>query len=247
MIRYGLIGYPLSHSFSKQYFARKFAQEAIADTAYELFPLAHLDDFPDLLQQHPHLVGLNVTIPYKQQIIPFIDRLDPVAKRIGAVNTIKINPTSGERVGYNSDYYGFKQSLEPWLNEKTSKQALVLGTGGASKAIVCALQDLGIAYQYVSRYASPETITYEALRANYALSDFSLIVNTTPLGMSPHVNAAPDLAYDQLTAQQLCYDLVYNPEETLFMEQAAARGASVKNGLEMLHRQAEKSWEIWNA
>ena len=247
MIRYGLIGYPLSHSFSKQYFSRKFAQEAIADTSYELFPLAHVVDFPDLLRQHPHLVGLNVTIPYKQQIIPLLDRLDPVAKRIGAVNTIKINLTSGERVGYNSDYYGFKQSLEPWLNGQAEKRALVLGTGGASKAIICALQDSGVAYQYVSRRPSPEVITYKALRSDYSLADFSLIVNTTPLGMSPHTNAAPDLNYHQLTARQLCYDLVYNPEETLFMKQAAARGALVKNGLEMLHLQAEKSWEIWNA
>lgn len=246
MIRYGLIGYPLSHSFSKQYFAQKFAKEAIANTAYELFPLENIVDFPELLQQHPHLVGLNVTIPYKQQIIPFLDRLDPVAERIGAVNTIKIDPASGERAGYNSDYYGFKQSLEPWLSERFAKQALVLGTGGASKAIVCALQDLGIDYQYVSRKPSPEAITYEALRANYTLADFSLIVNTTPLGMSPHVETAPDLNYDQLMAGQLCYDLVYNPEETLFMKQSAAPGASVKNGLEMLHLQAEKSWEIWN-
>ncbi len=247
MIRYGLIGYPLSHSFSKQYFARKFAQESIANTTYDLFPLENVKEFTGLIEQHPDLVGLNVTIPYKQQIISFLDRLDPVAKRIGAVNTIKINPASGERVGYNSDYYGFKQSLEPWLSGREVKPALVLGTGGASKAIVCALQDLGVAYQYVSRHASPEVITYEALWTDYALTDFSLIVNTTPLGMSPHVDAAPDLAYDQLTAGQLCYDLVYNPEETLFMTRAATRGASVKNGLEMLHLQAEKSWEIWRA
>lgn len=247
MIRYGLIGYPLSHSFSKQYFSRKFAQEAIADVAYELFPLTHIEEFPDLLKQHPHLVGLNVTIPYKQQVIPFLDRLDPVAERIGAVNTIKIAPASGERLGYNSDYYGFKQSLESWLGKRPVKQALVLGTGGASKAIVCALQHLGVAYQYVSRHPSPKAITYEALRANYALANFPLIVNTTPLGMSPHPEAAPDLSYEQLTAKHFCYDLVYNPEETLFMTKAAQQGAQVKNGLEMLHLQAEKSWEIWNA
>jgi shikimate dehydrogenase len=247
MIRYGLIGYPLSHSFSKQYFARKFAQEGIANTSYELFPIRSVEDFPDLLQQHPHLVGLNVTIPYKQQIMPFLDRLDPVAKRIGAVNTIKIDSISGERVGYNSDYYGFKQSLEPWLSEKKAKPALVLGTGGASKAVICALQDLGVSCRYVSRHASPEVITYETLRSDFSLADFFIIVNTTPLGMLPQVNTAPDLAYDQLTAKQLCYDLVYNPEKTLFMKQAAARGAAVKNGLEMLQRQAEKSWEIWNA
>ncbi len=247
MIRYGLIGYPLSHSFSKQYFAHKFSQEGIANTTYALFPLARIEDLPELLEQRPHLVGLNVTIPYKQQIIPFLDRLDPVAERIGAVNTIKIDPVSGERVGYNSDYYGFKQSLEPWLKEKEVKQALVLGTGGASKAVICALQDLGVSCQYVSRHASPEAITYEALRSDFLLADFSIIVNTTPLGMSPHVDTAPDLNYDQLTAAQLCYDLVYNPEETLFMKRAATQGASVKNGLEMLHLQAEKSWEIWNA
>ncbi len=247
MIRYGLIGYPLSHSFSKQYFARKFAEEAIADTVYELFPLKNIDDFSALLQHYPDLVGLNVTIPYKQQVIPLLDRLDPVAKRIGAVNTIKIDPISGERIGYNSDYYGFKGSLEPWLSGRTMKQALVLGTGGASKAIVCVLQDLGIAYTYVSRHEAPVTVTYEALRDNYPLADFLLIINTTPLGMSPHVDTAPDLNYGQLTAAQLCYDLVYNPEETLFMKRAVARGASVKNGLEMLHLQAEKSWEIWNA
>ena len=247
MIRYGLIGYPLSHSFSKQYFARKFAQENIDNTTYELFPLTNVEEFLGLIEQHPHLVGLNVTIPYKQQIIPFLDRLDPVAERIGAVNTIKIDPTSGERVGYNSDYYGFKQSLEPWLSEKIMKQALVLGTGGASKAVTCALQDLGVSCQYVSRRATPKVVTYEALRSDFSLADFSIIVNTTPLGMSPHVDTTPDLNYDQLTAAQLCYDLVYNPEETLFMEQAATRGASVKNGLEMLHRQAEKSWKIWNS
>lgn len=246
MIRYGLIGYPLSHSFSKQYFARKFAKEAIADTVYELFPLESIEELPDLIQRYPDLVGLNVTIPYKQQVTPFLDRLDPVAERIGAVNTIKIDPASGERVGYNSDYYGFKQSLEPWLNERTIKSALVLGTGGASKAIVCALHDLGIIYTYVSRHESPTAITYGSLQDKHALTDFSLIVNTTPLGMSPQVDTAPALNYDQLTAAQLCYDLVYNPEETLFMKQAAAQGASVKNGLEMLHLQAEKSWEIWN-
>ncbi len=246
MIRYGLIGYPLSHSFSKQYFATKFARENITDVTYELFPLEAIERLPALLRQHPHLVGLNVTIPHKQRVIPLLDRLDPVAERIGAVNTIKINPDSGQRVGYNSDYYGFKQSLTPWLSQRAMKSALVLGTGGASKAVVCALQDLGIDYQYVSRNQSPQAISYQALRDDYSLTDFSLIINTTPLGMSPHVDAAPDLDYDQLKAAQLCYDLVYNPEETLFMKRAAAQGASVKNGLEMLHLQAEKSWEIWN-
>ena len=246
MNKYGLIGYPLSHSFSKQYFTQKFAREAIPDAAYELFPLKAIEELPELLQEHRDLVGLNVTIPYKQQVIPFLDRLDPVAARIGAVNTIKIDSVSSECVGYNSDYYGFKQSLETWLVNRDIRQALVLGTGGASRAVGCALQDLSIAYTYVSRQPSPEVITYEALRKEHSVTDYPLIVNTTPLGMSPHINAAPGLDYTQLTAQHFCYDLVYNPEETLFMKKSSEQGARTKNGLEMLHLQAEKSWEIWN-
>ena len=247
MNRYGLIGYPLSHSFSKRYFAQKFERESVTDAVYELFPLETIEDLPSLLQKHRDLIGLNVTIPYKQRVIPLLDRLDPVAKRIGAVNTIKINPASSERVGYNSDYYGFKQSLEGWLAGKKVLQALVLGTGGASRAVVCALQDVGITYMYASRQSSSEAISYQALRQDRSLADFPLIINTTPLGMSPQVDTAPDLAYAQLTPEHFCYDLVYNPEETLFMKRSREQGAQTKNGLEMLHLQAEKSWEIWNA
>ena len=248
MNKYGLIGYPLSHSFSEQYFTQKFGQEGISDASYELFPLTSIDDLPALLRSQPDLVGLNVTIPYKQQVIPLLDRLDPVAERIGAVNTIKINPASLEQVGYNSDYYGFQQSLQTWVGERSISRALVLGTGGASRAVVCALQDLGIDYRYVSRRSSEEAISYEQLRTERALADFPLIINTTPLGMSPQVDTAPDLDYQQLSSEHFCYDLVYNPEETLFMRRSRAQGAGArtKNGLEMLHLQAEKSWEIWN-
>ena len=244
---YGLIGYPLSHSFSKQYFAHKFEREGIPNAMYELFPLETIEALPQLLKAQPELVGLNVTIPYKQQVIPFLTRLDAVAERIGAVNTIRIDPVSSERIGYNSDYYGFKQSLQTWLGERVIRQALVLGTGGASKAVVCVLQDLHIVPTYASRQAATNVVTYEALRLAGQLSAYPLIINTTPLGMSPQVDTAPDLDYSQLTTEHYCYDLVYNPEETLFMKQAAAQGAHTKNGLEMLHLQAEKSWEIWNS
>ena len=247
MNRYGLIGYPLSHSFSKRYFAQKFERETISDAVYELFPLETIDALPALLLEHPDLIGLNVTIPYKQQVLPFLDHLDPVAKRIGAVNTIKIDPASSKRVGYNSDYYGFKQSLRAWLANREVKQSLVLGTGGASRAVVCALQDLSIGHTYVSRRPAAGAITYDDLRADYNLADFPLIINTTPLGMAPHVEATPALEYEQLTPQHFCYDLVYNPEETLFMKKGQTQGAQTKNGLEMLHLQAEKSWEFWNS
>lgn len=244
--RYGLIGYPLSHSFSKEYFAHKFEREGIPNATYELFPLDTIEALPELLQEHPDLVGLNVTIPYKQQVIPFLTRLDAVAERIGAVNTIKVHAKSSEYVGYNSDYYGFKQSLQTWLGERVIRQALVLGTGGASKAVVCVLEDLHITPTYVSRSETSQAITYEALKTQAPLSAYPLIINTTPLGMSPHTDAAPDLDYTQLTTEHFCYDLIYNPEETLFMKKAREQGAHTKNGLEMLHLQAEKSWEIWN-
>ena len=247
MNKYGLIGYPLSHSFSKRYFTEKFEREAIPDSAYELFPLEDVNDLPALLRTHRDLVGLNVTIPYKQRIIPMLDRLDPVAERIGAVNTIKIDPTSSECVGYNSDYYGFKQSVESWLAGRKISQALVLGTGGASRAVVCALQDLNIAYTYVSRQSSSEAISYERLRTESSLADFPLIINTTPLGMSPQVDSAPNINYQQLSSEHFCYDLVYNPDETLFMRKSQEQGVQTKNGLEMLRLQAEKSWEIWSA
>ena len=243
--QYGLIGFPLSHSFSQKYFTDKFVRERIEGAAYALFPIEDLALLPGLIEQHPALVGLNVTIPHKQAVVSYLDELDSKAQEIGAVNTIRIDPVTARRTGFNTDYYGFKTSLQTWLGETKIRKALVLGTGGASKAVVCALRDLGIAYTYISRRDSAEAISYETLKQHH-LPDFPLIINTTPLGMSPHTETLPNLAYDQLTAQHFCYDLVYNPAETAFMQRARAQGAQVKNGLEMLHLQAEKSWEIWN-
>ena len=241
---FGLIGYPLSHSFSKKYFTEKFAREGITDAHYELFEIKTIAEFPALTQSQKLLVGLNVTIPYKQQVMPYLDHLDEVAEKIGAVNTIKFGK-NGEKSGHNSDYYGFRGSLEKWLNGTNIKDALVLGTGGASKAVFIVLQDMNIAPQLVSRTGSAKALSYNDLRQK-SLSDYLLIINTTPLGMTPKPESFPDIDYRQLTSDHYCYDLVYNPEETTFMKKAAAQGAKTKNGLEMLHLQAEKSWEIWN-
>ncbi|WKN44104.1 shikimate dehydrogenase family protein [Tunicatimonas pelagia] len=240
---YGLIGYPLSHSFSKQYFTEKFQQEGITDSAYELFEIKTIDELPNKVLEQPNLRGLNVTIPYKQQVMKYVDELDPVAERIGAVNTVRVKKT--RKVGFNSDYYGFRDSLLPWLGETAVDQALVLGTGGASKAVVCVLQDLGVGYTYVSRQTSETAISYADLKQKN-LGGYPLIINTTPLGMSPQTETHPDLNYQQITSKHFCYDLVYNPAETAFMKLAQARGAKTKNGLEMLHLQAEKSWKFWN-
>ena len=244
--QYGLIGYPLSHSFSQQYFTDKFEQEKIANAAYSLFLIEDVAQLPGLIEKHPTLVGLNVTIPHKQAVIPYLDQLDPKAEEIEAVNTIRIDPATGRRTGFNTDYYGFQLSLQSWLRGAAVQQALVLGTGGASKAVVCTLRDLGIPYTYVSRKDSEKAISYETLKKEHHLQDFPLIINTTPLGMSPHTETFPNLALNQITDQHFCYDLVYNPAETAFMQRAKTQGAQVKNGLEMLHLQAEKSWEIWN-
>lgn len=241
---YGLIGYPLSHSFSKRYFTEKFVEEGIENARYELFELEEIKELPTLLKRHPNLSGMNVTIPHKQQVMRYLDELDASAKQVGAVNTIKF--LAGKRVGYNTDYYGFKESLQNWLGDADIDRALILGTGGASRAVKCALYALEIDYLIVSRQASEHTITYDQLRADHHLEDYSLIINSTPLGMSPNVNTFPDIAYDQLTPNHFCYDLVYNPEVTTFMKKAEEKGAAIKNGLEMLHLQAEKSWEIWN-
>lgn len=243
---YGLIGYPLSHSFSKKYFTQKFVHEHIQNSRYELFELRNIEEFPALLTQHPNLRGLNVTIPYKQQVMRFLNELDVSARQVGAVNTIKFNPETKEITGYNTDYYGFKISLENWIRDLNGIKALVLGAGGASKAVKCALYSLGIEYLMVSRSASEHAVTYDQLKESYHLENYRLIINTTPLGMSPHVDTHPDLRYQQVTSHHFCYDLVYNPDCTQFMELAAANGAKVKNGLEMLHLQAEKSWEIWS-
>ncbi|MBW8684243.1 shikimate dehydrogenase family protein [Chitinophaga rhizophila] len=239
---YGLIGYPLSHSFSKGFFAEKFAREGIKECIYESFPIPAIDELSTLMAQQPQLQGLNVTIPYKEVVIPYLDELSPAAAQIKAVNCIHFK--DGRRIGYNTDAIGFKRSLEPLLTPHHNK-ALVLGTGGAAKAVQFVLESLHIPYQLVSRQASDSTISYEQLDAP-TMASHTLIINTTPLGMYPNVDAAPAIPYDLLTERHLLYDLIYNPVVTTFLQKGADKGATIKNGHEMLILQAEASWEIWN-
>ncbi|MFY0253751.1 shikimate dehydrogenase family protein [Chitinophaga sp. 30R24] len=239
---YGLIGYPLSHSFSKGFFKEKFEKENIAGCLYENFPIPAITELPNLLAQQPQLQGLNVTIPYKEAVIPYLDELSKAAAQIGAVNCIQIE--NGRKKGYNTDVIGFSKSLQPLLQPQHT-HALVLGTGGAAKAIMYALQQLGIAYTVVSRKAGNGAVPYESLTQS-VMEQHTLIVNTTPLGMYPQVDTLPEIPYQHLTSRHLLYDLVYNPAETAFLQKGAAQGAAVKNGHEMLILQAEASWEIWN-
>ncbi|GAB3327336.1 shikimate dehydrogenase [Larkinella ripae] len=249
MRRYGLIGYPLTHSFSQRYFTEKFGLEGILNSRYDLFELPDLAAFPQLIASTPDLVGLNVTIPHKQAILPFLDELDPAsAGRVGAVNTIRLLP-DGRKIGYNTDYYGFRLSLETWLTslaiEPATLQALVLGNGGAAKAVVAALNDLQIRQRLISRQQTAEALAYEAVTPEI-LDEYRLIINTSPVGMYPNVDDSPALPYGMLSARHLLYDLVYNPVETRFLQKGREQGAATHNGLPMLHLQAEKAWEIWN-
>lgn len=247
MKQYGLIGYPLSHSFSKRHFANKFEVEEIKDATYDLFPLVQISDFTDLLATHPQLVGLNVTIPYKQVIFDYLDEIEEEAAAIGAVNTIKFK--DGKLKGFNTDVFGFEHSLVKFLNKSQEElqelSALVLGTGGAAKAITYVLQKLGIAYKMVSRSSEKGDFIYADLDA-VTLAQYHLIINTSPLGTAPNYDTAPDLPYTALSKQHYCYDLVYNPKITLFLKRANEQGAKTINGLEMLYLQAEKAWAIWN-
>lgn len=245
MKTYGLIGFRLSHSFSKKYFTEKFQREGIEDCVYENFQLDTVKEFSTLLHTDADLKGFNVTIPYKEEIIPFLHELDAAAAEIGAVNVIKIRE-DGKLIGYNSDYYGFKNSLEAFIPKSQSHKALVLGTGGAAKAVVTALNHLGIPYQYVSRTKSADTLSYAELDQKI-IGTHSIIINTSPLGMYPDVESFPAIPYGFLNATHYLYDLVYNPEQTLFMKKGLAQGAQVLNGLPMLIGQAEKAWEIWNS
>ena len=241
---YGLIGYPLTHSFSQQYFNRKFDAEGIA-ARYENFEIPEIGDFTEIIKRHPTLRGLNVTIPYKEQVIPYLNELDPDTAEIGAVNVIKfIRKGNKLRLkGYNSDVIGFADSLSPLLTPEM-KHALVLGTGGAAKAVMQALKKLGISGTLVSRTPAEDRYTYDDLTAEI-MADNLLIVNTTPLGMYPHMDECPAIPYQHLTPSHLCYDLLYNPDVTLFMRKAAEQGAATKNGLEMLLLQAFAAWNIW--
>ena len=249
---FGLIGYPLSHSFSKGYFAKKFENEGTNNCFYDAFPLENIDLLPQLITTNPNLVGLNVTIPYKQAVIPFLDELEDSAAAIGAVNTIKIQ--GGKLIGYNTDVYGFEQSLMPIINNKfpisaDSKQtlkSLVLGTGGAAKAVFYILQKNNLHPTYVSRTKKDRQFTYTDLDKNI-IDNHQIIINTTPLGMSPNTETCPDLPYHFLNDNHVLYDLVYNPAVTLFLEKGEERGSTIKNGLDMLHLQAEKAWDIWQS
>lgn len=245
---YGLIGYPLTHSFSIDFFNKKFKAEGI-NARYVNFQIPDIGDFMEVIAETPNLSGLNVTLPYKEQVIPYLNSLDPVAERIGAVNVIKFIPGKSANDfklrGYNSDVVGFTESIRPLLRPY-HKKALVLGTGGASKAICDGLQQLGIVPQLVSRTKRDGVLTYAELTPE-VMEEHKVIVNTTPLGMYPNVDRCPDIPYDCLTPEFLCYDLLYNPETTLFMEKAAKHGAVTKNGIEMLLLQAFESWNIWNS
>lgn len=240
---FGLIGYPLSHSFSKKYFREKFSREGIMHNHYELFPIENINQLPLLLKNNPELIGLNVTIPYKQAVLPFLHELDPEAAGVGAVNCIRIG--NGRLRGYNTDVYGFKESLLQLIPVPFHGKALVLGTGGAAKAVLYVLTGLGIDYITVSRSRGQADLVYEDIDAN-VLNDTLLIVNTTPLGMAPNVHTVPSLPYEFLTKKHILYDLVYNPEKTLFLDHGEKQGCRIINGIPMLHLQAEKAWQIWN-
>jgi len=243
---FGLIGHPLSHSFSKQYFENKFLNENIEDCTYKLYDLKKITEFLDIVKNNANLIGLNVTIPYKETILPFLNDLDPIAKEIGAVNTIKINPDTQAITGFNTDYFGFQKSIKPFLNNQ-HERALILGTGGASKAIKHVLNTLNIDYLSVSRTPSqPDEIAYHDVN-DYVIKHHQIIINTTPLGTFPNIEEHPNIPYSEISSKHLMYDLVYNPEMTIFLRKGKEMGALTMNGLQMLKLQAEKSWEIWNS
>lgn len=241
---YGLIGYPLGHSFSKKYFTEKFEQMGIGNShAYELFELPDIQQFPELIKQQPGLKGLNVTIPHKQAVMPFMDGFDASAIKVGAVNVIKI-AEGGNLIGFNSDYYGFKISLEEFIPANSPLKALVLGNGGAAKAVIAALNDLSIPFKVVSRTKTDDNLSYEDLEDE--IDNYQLIINSSPVGTYPKADVCPNIPYERLTSNHYLYDLVYNPVQTLFLQKGEEQGAKTHNGLKMLHLQAEKAWEIWN-
>lgn len=244
MKKLGLIGRQLSHSFSKKYFEEKFEKLGVSGYSYELFPLSHIERFTDLLKNESGLYGLNVTIPYKETVIPYLDQLDTTAKETGAVNCIKIE--NGKLTGYNTDVFGFRQSIKPFL-EPQHERALILGTGGASKAVAYVLNNIGVPCWFVSRNpkGSENEFSYAQLNAEL-LSHFKLIVNCTPVGMYPETEQFLPLPYEAIGTDFLVYDLVYNPPQTEFLKKAKLQGAVTINGLSMLYHQADKAWEIWN-
>ena len=245
---FGLIGFPLSHSFSKEYFKNKFLTEGIENAVYENFELDDIDKINELIISQPNLTGLNVTIPYKESIIKYLATLDPDARRVGAVNVVK-KLSNGDLKGFNSDYYGFRLTLEKWMGQdlRTSR-AVLMGTGGAAKAVMAVLEDCNIDYIKVSRTTGKDRITYYDLREKPSLlRNYNLVINTTPLGMYPNINEMPNLPYDSLREDMYLYDLIYNPEKTLFLQKGESMGCKIMNGRDMLVLQAERSWEIWNS
>ena len=240
--QFGLVGKNISYSFSKGYFGEKFENLNLKDYSYNNLDFQNIENFPEFIKQNPTISGLNVTIPYKEAIIPFLDKLSKRATEIGAVNTIKITK-SGKLKGFNTDYIGFQKSIEPLLNVN-HKKALILGTGGASKAVAYALKQLKIPYLFVSRNDIGDAIGYNQINEK-TFEEFQIIINCTPVGTFPNTNSCPEIPYEHFTSNHLAFDLIYNPAETLFLKKAKEKGAIVKNGLEMLILQAEKSWDIW--
>jgi shikimate dehydrogenase len=247
MRKFGLIGFPLSHSFSKKFFTEKFDKENIPNCDYQLFPIAQASEMADVIESNSSLCGLNVTIPHKVNVISLLNELDEAADKIGAVNCIKVDQNGAKPFlkGYNTDAYGFAESLKPLLNASHQK-ALIFGDGGAAKAVKFVLDELNIPYLIVVRNPVAGAILYSAVNAQI-LAEYTILINTTPLGMLPNLDSYPPIPYQHLGNQHLAYDLVYNPAETAFLTKAKAQGATIKNGLEMLHLQAERSWEIWNS
>ena len=246
MDKYGLIGYPLGHSFSISYFNQKFQDENI-DAVYENYEIPSIDELPEVLSSNPELKGINVTIPYKEKVLPFLDSISPEARAIGAVNVIRVSHKGNKTLlkGYNSDVIGFTKSIEPMLDKKWHQKALILGTGGASKAIDYGLRNLGLETVFVSRYERPGTIQYKNITPE-VVKEYNVIINCTPIGMYPKTEVCPELPYEAMDNHTILYDLIYNPDETLFMKRGAEYGANVKNGLEMLLLQAFSSWEFWH-
>jgi shikimate dehydrogenase len=242
-LKFGLVGRNISYSFSRGFFADKFKKESLQHS-YVNFDLQSIEELDDIIRNTPNLKGLNVTIPYKEEVIPILDDLNKRARKIGAVNTIRITRYQ-KLIGYNTDYYGFKNSLKPHL-KKHHKRALILGTGGASKAIAYALKKLKIQYDYVSRTEKEGVKFLYTDLTEDIISSYNIIINCTPIGTYPDVNECPDIPYDAITERHILYDLIYNPEQTKFLSCGDIKGATTINGLEMLKLQAEKSWDIWN-
>ena len=243
MREFGLIGRNISYSFSEGYFSNKFKELGITDCGYSTFDLSDISELKDLLKSKPNLKGFNITIPYKEDVIDFLDEIDESAKSIKAVNTVKIE--GGKLIGFNTDTFGFRTSIKPFF-EPQHRKALILGTGGAAKAIAFVLEQLGVDYFYVSRNPKAEKeISYSDLTKE-AITNFPFIINCSPVGTFPNIDVCPDIPYEGITSSHLLYDLVYNPEETLFLKKGKENGASIVNGLSMLHHQAEEAWRIWN-